>query len=65
MTRRPRRYAVSHRRAMLAASVAARETSAAQPLGFLLGVIAFAVCTWGSLRWERIYRAQLAGGAGR
>jgi len=51
--------------AMLAASVAVRETSGAQPLGFLLGVVAFAVCTWGSLRWERIYRAQLAGGAGR
>jgi uncharacterized membrane protein YccC len=50
---------------MLAASVAVRETAAGQPLGILLGVIAFGVCTWGSLRWERIYRAQLAGGAGR
>lgn len=50
---------------MLAASVAIRETAAAQPLGFGLGAFAFAVCTWASLRWERIYRAQLAGGAGR
>jgi hypothetical protein len=50
---------------MLAASVAVRETAAAQPLGFLLGIVAFAVCTWASLRWERIYRAQLAGGSPR
>lgn len=50
---------------MLALSAVARDTASGRPLGFLLGVVAFAVCTWGSLRWERLYRAQLAGEAGR
>lgn len=50
---------------MVAASAAVRGSAAAQPLGFLLGTIAFAICTWASLRWERVYRAELAGEAGR
>jgi hypothetical protein len=50
---------------MLGASAAVRGSAAAQPLGFLLGGLTFAVCTFASLRWERLYRAALAGGAGR
>lgn len=45
--------------AMAMASAAVRDGEAAQPLGYLFGAIAFAVCTAASLRWEKIYRAEL------
>lgn len=48
--------------AMLAGSLAVRDGETAQPLGYLLGAITFAVCTAASLLWEKIYRAELAGG---
>lgn len=47
--------------AMLAASLAVRNGESAQPLGYLIGAITFAVCTAASLRWEAIYRAELGG----
>lgn len=47
--------------AMLLASLMVRDGVSAQPLGYLMGGIAFAVCTAASLRWENIYRAELAG----
>jgi hypothetical protein len=46
---------------MVVASLAVRDGGSAQPLGFLIGAITFAVCTAASLRWEKIYRAQLTG----
>jgi hypothetical protein len=39
-----------------------RDGETAQPLGYLIGAVTFAVCTWASIRWEKIYRAELAGG---
>lgn len=51
--------------AMAMASVSVRDGEAAQPFGYLLGAIAFAVCTAASLRWEKIYRAELGRGAQR
>jgi hypothetical protein len=44
---------------MLVASLAVRDGEAAQPFGYLFGAIAFAVCTAASIKWEKIYRAQL------
>jgi len=51
--------------AMLAASLAVRDGVSAQPLGYLIGVIVFAVCTAASLRWEKIHRAALGREAGQ
>lgn len=50
---------------MAAASAAVRDGDTAQPLGYLFGVVTFAVATGVSLRWEKIYRRQLAGGGVR
>lgn len=47
--------------AMFVASALARSGESAQPLGYLLGAITFAVGTATSLRWQKIYRAQLVG----
>lgn len=38
-----------------------RDGEADQPIGYLLGTVAFAVSTAASLRWQTIYRAELAG----
>ncbi|MGZ8998567.1 MAG: hypothetical protein ACXW2T_06890 [Allosphingosinicella sp.] len=50
---------------MLAAALAVRDGHSAQPLGFLIGLVTFAVSTAISRRWERIYRAELIRGGGR
>jgi hypothetical protein len=50
---------------MMAASALVRDGESAQPLGYALGAIAFAVCTAGSLIWQKVYRAELAQGGGR
>lgn len=47
--------------AMALASVSVRDGTVVEPLGYLLGVITFAVCTAASMRWERVYRANLSG----
>lgn len=49
--------------AMAAASAMTRDGGGAAPLGYLFGAITFLVCTAASLRWEKIYRADLAGRA--
>ncbi len=50
--------------AMVVASALVRgDGQSAQPLGYLIGAVTFLVCTLASLRWEKIYRAQLARGA--
>lgn len=46
--------------AMAWASASLRDGSAMVPMGYLLGVITFAVCTAASLRWEKVYRANLS-----
>lgn len=46
--------------AMLAASLWIRDGDTVQPLGYLMGAITFAVCTVGSLRWQKIYQTKLA-----
>jgi len=51
--------------AMLAASAAVRDGESVQPLGYLIGAVAFAVCTAGSLLWQKLYRAELAQGGGQ
>jgi hypothetical protein len=51
--------------AMAVASAVVRDGETVQPLGYLIGAFTFAVCTAGSLRWERIYRGQLSGEAGQ
>lgn len=48
--------------AMLITALLVRDGESVQPLGFLIGAFTFAVCTWASLRWERIYRSQLRRG---
>lgn len=48
--------------AMVGGSVLLRDGEATQPFGYLLGAVTFAVCTAASLRWEKIYRAELSGG---
>ena len=48
--------------AMAIASAIVRDGENVQPLGYLFGAIAFAVCTAASLRWETIYRADLEHG---
>ena len=45
--------------AMAAASVAMRDENAFVPFGYLLGAVTFVICTLASLRWERVYRADL------
>lgn len=47
--------------AMAAASAMARDGDGTAPLGYLYGAITFVVCTAASLRWEKIYRAELTG----
>lgn len=44
---------------MAAASLLVRDADSAQPLGYLIGLFAFAVSTCASLLWQKIYRAQL------
>jgi len=48
--------------AMAAASLAIRDGASAQPLGFIAGLVTFAVCTAASLLWQKIYRAELESG---
>jgi cobalamin synthase len=50
---------------MMVASAALRDGESVQPLGYALGAIVFAVCTAGSLLWQKVYRAELAEGDGR
>ena len=45
--------------ALLLAAISVRDGDSAQPVGFLIGLVAFALCTAISLRWEKIYRAEL------
>ena len=45
--------------AMAVGAAIVRDGTNAQPIGFLLGAVTFAVCTAASLRWEKIYRAAL------
>ena len=47
--------------AMAVVSLAVRDGEAAQPLGYLAGLVTFAVCTAASLRWQKIYRVELEG----
>lgn len=51
--------------AMAATAIMTRKSGGADALGYLLGVITFLVCAAASLRWEKIYRADLAGKAAR
>jgi hypothetical protein len=48
--------------AMAAVSLALRDGESAQPLGYLAGLVTFAVCTAASLQWQKIYRAELERG---
>jgi hypothetical protein len=48
--------------AMGAASLIIRDGVEAQPLGFLAGLVTFAVCTAASLQWQKIYRSELERG---
>lgn len=50
---------------MMALSVSLRDGESVQPLGYALGAIVFAVCTAGSLLWQKVYRAELAQGGAR
>ncbi len=50
---------------MAAIAAAIRDGETVQPLGYALGAIVFAVCTAGSLLWQKVYRAELAQGGGR
>lgn len=43
-------------------SACLRNGEAAQPIGYLVGLVTWAVCTIASLRWERTYRAELLSG---
>ena len=45
--------------AMAAASAMSRNVGHAVALGYMLGAITAVVCTGASLRWEKIYRADL------
>ncbi|MDQ3478168.1 MAG: hypothetical protein M3438_03275 [Pseudomonadota bacterium] len=47
---------------MAAASLLVRDGETVQPLGFLIGLVTFTVCTAASLLWQKIYRAQLERG---
>ena len=46
---------------LLVGAAALRDGVNAQPLGYALGLLAAAICTAVSLRWEKIYRAELGG----
>ena len=46
---------------MAAASLAARDGASAQALGYLAGLVTFAISTAASMLWQRIYRRQLEG----
>lgn len=48
--------------ATAAASLVVRDGASAQPLGYLIGLVTFMVCTAASLRWQKIYCAQLEHG---
>ena len=48
--------------AMAVASVITRNEAEAQPLGYLLGAATMAICTAASIRWEKVYRANLGRG---
>ncbi len=48
--------------AMVFLSLQLRDGENAQPLGYLIGAVTFAICTGASLLWEQLYRAQLAKG---
>lgn len=50
---------------MVFAAAHLRDGQSAQPLGYLLGALTFAVCTVASLYWEKLYRASLDGSAAR
>jgi cobalamin synthase len=50
---------------MMAIALAIRDGESVQPLGYALGALVFAVCTAGSLAWQKVYRAELAEGGGR
>lgn len=45
--------------AIAMASVALRDKNASVPVGYLLGAVTFVICTLASLRWEKVYRADL------
>lgn len=51
--------------AMLVAAFVVRGGESVQPLGYAAGAITFVVCTIASLRWEKIYQAQLRAGGSR
>jgi hypothetical protein len=51
--------------AMVVAAALIRDGETVQPLGYLLGVIAFVVCTAASMQWEKKYRAHLLRGEAR
>ena len=50
---------------MLAAAALLRDGDSIQPLGLLLGLITFVVCTAASVQWEKQYRAHLMRGESR
>lgn len=50
---------------LIAAAAWLRDGDAVQPLGYLLGAIAWAVCTGASLLWQKVYRAELTAGSDR
>ncbi len=45
---------------MAAASAMTRSGAGVEPLAYLFGAVTFVVCTAASLRWEKIYRADLS-----
>lgn len=51
--------------ALAVASAMTRNEAGTQPIGYLLGAVAFVTCTAASLRWEKIYRANLGRGGRR
>ena len=48
--------------AMAVGSLMIRDGVSAQPLGYLAGLVTFALCTAASLQWQKIYRAELERG---
>jgi len=45
--------------AMLGLALYIRDGQSVQPVGYLVGAVTFLVATAASLRWEKVYRAQL------
>lgn len=45
--------------AALVAALSIRNGKTVEPLGFALGGLVMVVCTWASLKWEKLYRAEL------